>query len=181
MMKKEESMVCYCIFCVTQKTSQILEELSSGNIIPGLTVLQPKIVQRKWIRKNATEEIHDYLPGYLFLYSETPLESFLPILRLDGVIRRLGSQEDDYQLQGSDLTFARALYRAEGIIGTAKAYKEGDRVKLAGGILSDADGQIIKLDRHRGRAQIEFRFDETTRRVWVGYDLIEDRPDDLIE
>ena len=128
-----------------------------------------------------TEELHSYLPGYLFLYTENPLESFLPILRLGGVIRRLGSPEDGYRLHGGDLAFAQALYRSSGVIGTAQAYQEGDRIKLAGGILADASGQIVKLDRHRRRAQVEFRFDETTRRVWVGYDLIEDRLEDQIE
>ena len=166
-------MICYCLFCVTQKTTQIMEVLSNDKVQNKVTVLQPRIVQRKWVGKKAVEELHTYLPGYLFLYAEEPIHRFSALLGLDGALRLLGSKEDDYELKGADLDFALALYRQDGIIGTAKAYQEGDQVKLADGILADANGQILKVDRRRQRALVQFQFADADRRVWVGYDLIE--------
>ena len=35
------------------------------------------------------------------------------------------------------------------------------------------EGLVVKLDRGRKRCCVEFRFDDTQWRVWVGYELVE--------
>ena len=47
--------------------------------------IMPKIVQRKWVKGTAREEVHSYLPGYVFLYSDAPVSDFLAIRRLTAV------------------------------------------------------------------------------------------------
>ena len=172
-MKKEETMVCYCIFCVTQKTSQILEELSSGNIIPGLTVLQPKIVQRKWIRKNATEEIHDYLPGYLFLYTK---EQIQPRFDISGIIRCLGNSE----LNGQDLAFAEMIYQKKGVMGIISLMCDGERCRINDPAWEQIHGKVIRMDKGRKRCCIEFEFDGIKRSIWAGYEIVLTEQDDMM-
>jgi transcription antitermination factor NusG len=55
-----------------------------------------------------------------------------------------------------------------------KTYREGDRVKLARNMMGDFEGEIIKLDRRKGRALLEYNFDGNCYKVWVGYEMIED-------
>ena len=93
---------------------------------------------------------------------------------MEGVGRYLGERDDGYQLQGEDRSFAEMLYAHDGTIGIMKAYKEGDRVKLARDMLGDFEGEIIRLDRRKGRAQLQYNFDGNSYKVWVGYELIED-------
>ena len=55
-----------------------------------------------------------------------------------------------------------------------KTYREGDRVRLARDMLGDFEGEIIKLDRRKGRALLQYSFDGNSYKVWVGYEMIEE-------
>lgn len=165
----------YCLHCQTQKNRQISEMLKK---LAGVDVIRPQITQRKW--KKGRQELvqHEYLPGYLFIYSEEPLDSFYEVSRIAGVFRILGSRENGYELTGSDLSFAKMLHDLDGVIGIMKTYREGDIVKLDKSMFSGFEGRIVRLDRRKGRAQIEFDFDDSTQRVWVGYEMIDSHSSD---
>ena len=63
----------------------------------------------------------------------------------------------------------------DGQLGIMKAVKEGDSVRLAGELYHGFTGEIVRLDRRKGRAQIRFDFDGSVQNVWVGYDLIQEK------
>ena len=165
-------MNAYCIFCDTVNRGKIAGIIARNY---DYRVITPKIVQRKWVGKTPLEVVHDFLPGYIFLYAEEPIENFIKLLRIDGVFRVLGQRENGNRLRGSDLGFAEMLLNCDGTIGILKTYREGDRVKLAHGALGGIEGEIIKLDR-RGRAEVQYAFDGVTYKVWVGYEIIDDGP-----
>jgi transcription antitermination factor NusG len=93
---------------------------------------------------------------------------------MEGVLRFLGQRDDGYRLMGDDKKFAEILHSHNGTIGIMKTYREGDRVKLARDMMGGFEGEIIKLDRRKGRALIEYNFDGNCYKVWVGYEMIED-------
>ena len=163
-------MHCYCIFCHTQKAGSVAVIIRSTGLAQ---VISPRVVQRKWVKGRAEEEEHDYLPGYLFLYAQEPLESIRSLYRISGVLRILGNREEEYELQGADRAFAMMLANMNGVIGILKAYKEGDRVRLDRSIFGDFEGQIVRFDRGRKRAEIEFDFDGRKQSVWCGVDMIQ--------
>ena len=169
-------MYSYCLFCVTVKCEMIASAIRQKF---GYKAFSPRIVQRKWIKGECHEEIRPYLPGYVFVYSEEPITEFREIRMMEGVGRYLGERKDGYQLKGDDRSFAEMLYGRDGVIGIMKAYKEGDRVKLAKNMLGDFEGEIIKLDRRKGRAQLQYTFDGNSYKVWVGYELIDDGEPEL--
>ena len=162
-------MYAYCVFCNTLKRSDLAEAIRQ--LLGGEAVV-PKIVQRKWVKGKAFEAVHDYLPGYLFIYADVPMTDFAPLFRLENVYRVLGERDSGYCLTGSDLAFARMLHDCGGTIGVLKTYKEGDKVKLAEGTLGGVNGEIVKLDR-RGRALVRFDFDGATIQSWVAIEMIE--------
>ena len=161
-------MYSYCLFCLQQKTEAIIRRLGDA---PGVTVLSPRLVQRRWVQGKAVDEVHPYLPGYLFLYSDSPISS-VSALRQQGVTRVLGEREDSFRLCGSDLAFARMLYDCNGLIGSQKVYQIGDRIRLCEGPFSGFAGEITRVDRGHRRMQITFTFDGMERRVWTGYDIV---------
>ena len=71
-------MHCYCMYCTTAKCEFVAESLTAMGF--GRAIM-PKIVQRKWVKGTAREEVHSYLPGYVFLFSETPLPVHLGPVR----------------------------------------------------------------------------------------------------
>lgn len=171
MRKGGGAVYCYCIFCVTVKCETIASAIRQKF---GYTAYSPRIVQRKWVKGVCLEEVKPYLPGYVFVYAEQPITQFREIRMMEGVGRYLGQREDDYRLTGNDRSFAEMLYAQNGTIGIMKTYKEGDRVRLATSMLGGFEGEIIKLDKRKGRALLQYSFDGNSYKVWVGYELIEE-------
>ena len=156
----------YCFFCETQRCKTIAELIRKNY---GYTCFAPQIIQRRWIKGTPTEEAHDWLPGYIFIYTS---EKINPRFQIDGIIRCLGNEE----LQGQDRDFAVMLYHKNGVIGSAPLVQEGERCILADPSWQGMHGIVIRMDRGRKRCCIAFEFDGISRAIWVGYDHIEADP-----
>ena len=164
-------MNAYCLFCNTVKCGLVAEVIRQKYAYEAFS---PKIIHRKWVKGKCLEEVKDYLPGYVFVYSEQPITDFRELRIMEGVLRFLGQREDGFRLAGADLQFARMLYTCGGTIGIMKTYQEGERVRLASEALGGFEGEIIKLDRRKGRAQIQYDFDGRQIKVWVGYEMLKE-------
>ena len=164
----------YCIFCATVKCELVASAIRQKF---GVEAFSPRIIQRKWVKGVCFEAERPYLPGYVFVCADQPIADFGEIRTMEGVIRCLGERDQGFRLQGDDLRFARMLHERGGVIGIMKAYREGERVKLVRNMLGDFDAEIIRLDRRRGRAQLQYEFDGTSYKAWVGYELIEGGPE----
>lgn len=162
-------MYAYCLFCETARCAEVAEQIRRRR---GWLAIDPRIVQRKWVRGAAQEALKPLLPGYVFVYTADRLEAPRADFRLDGVLRLLGDDREGCALMGDDYRFAMLLRDCGGTIGILKAYREGDRVRLAEGALGGVEGEIIRLDRQKGRAQIQFPFAGAVCKTWVGYDLL---------
>jgi len=163
-------MYYYCLFCATAKCGLVVAAIRTKY---GVTAFSPRIIQRRWIKGACFEEEKPYLPGYVFLCTPDPIADFHEISMMEGVLRCLGEQDVGFQLQGSDLRFARMLADHGGVIGIMKTYQEGDRIRLARSMLGDFDAEIVQLDRRKGRAQLQYEFDGASYKVWVGYEVLE--------
>ena len=155
-------MHAYCLFCETQRCRIIAAYIRKSC---GYCCFAPQIIQRKWVRGIPTEEKHDWLPGYVFLFTEEPIT---PRFEVDGIIRWIGQDE----LKGQDLAFAEGLYRQHGVLGSVHLVQLGARCSIADPGWEGMNGTVIRLDRGRKRCCVEFSFDGIPRRVWGGYDLI---------
>ena len=83
-------MYSYCLFCNTVKSALVAEAIRQKF---GYVAYSPKIVQRKWIKGTCHEEIKDYLPGYVFVYTEEPITRFREIWQMEGMLRFLGQRD----------------------------------------------------------------------------------------
>ena len=155
-------MYAYCLFCETQKCERIAQIIQS---VYGIRCISPRIMQRKWVKGQCLEESHQWLPGYIFLYSDDPIVPSFPV---SGIIRWLEHSE----LKGQDYTFAETLYQQNGVMGTVHLAQVGDRCKIADPVWENMSGIVIKVDRSRKRCCLEFEFAQKKRTVWVGYDLV---------
>ena len=155
-------MHAYCLFCETQKCSTIAALIEHTM---GIRCFSPVIIQRKWVKGVCEEQHHQWLPGYIFFYTDTPIKE--PI-KLPGIIRILGNGE----LKGDDLAFADMLYAHNGVMGTIRLAEVGQYCTVDDPLWQRMEGKVINIDRGRKRCCIEFGFDNLKRTVWLGYDLI---------
>ena len=162
-------MYTYCLFCETAKCSIIAMEAKA---FYQCTAISPKQIQHTWQKGAMVDRIRDFLPGYLFLYSEEPLNLYR-CRYLPGVLRCLRTYDNSYELGGSDDAFAKMLLEKEGIIGKTEVYQEGDRIHLTEGAFSGLKAKILKVDHRAGRMQIEIPFARRLVKTWVEYEIVD--------
>ena len=152
----------YCLFCETQKCKTIALLIERKY---DIRCISPVIIQRKWVKGVCEEQQHNWLPGYVFLYSNEPLtEKFW----IPGMIRWLGEGE----LQFANQAFALMIYEKDGVLGTLKLAEIGDRCVVDDPLWKNMEGKVVKMDRGRKRCCVEFVFDGVKRAVWVGYEMV---------
>ena len=153
----------YCFFCETQKCRTIAALIERCY---DVRCIFPEMIQRKWTKGICEEKKHSWLPGYVFVYSNVPLDK---PLRIPGIIRILGNGE----LKDSDLDFASMLYDRNGIMGTIQLVEVGQHCTISDPMWQKIKGKVIKIDRGRKRCCVQFTFDTVQRNVGLGYDLIQ--------
>ena len=155
-------MHAYCLFCETQKCGTVAHIIET---VYGVRCISPRIIQRKWVKGECREVSHDWLPGYVFLYSDQPIPARFPV---SGIIRLLGNGE----LKGQDYIFASTLLNQNGVMGTIRLAEEGDRCYVDDPVWKPLQGTLVKVDRGRRRCCVSFEFAKQQRTVWVGYELV---------
>lgn len=161
----------YCLFCETRRCRAVANKLQEKFVDNAFS---PQIVKRQRKAGKNIDMLYDLLPGYVFAYSNTELSN-ISVLRVDGVIRILGSSENGYCLSGADKDFANGLLERERRIDVMKAIRVGDTVLLEDALFSGQKGRILEIDYRKQRAKIEFSFMGTTCYSWVACDVIVSR------
>jgi transcription antitermination factor NusG len=152
----------YCIYCKTGSESIISKRVNE--IFDNMVAYAPvRVLQEK--RKGSWEEREQILiPGYIFLYFEQEPD-LSSITELTEVYKILQYQSGSRELVDSDLEYALWVYRHKGRIGPSKALVVGAEVKIVDGPLLDGVGKIVRLDKHKRRAWVEFDFYGKIQRV----------------
>lgn len=150
-----EVLNAYCIFCKTGSENYVKQQINK--IDDNIIAIVP--VRVLWEKHNGKWETRErpMLPGYVFLYYEDKLPD--DILRT--LVRHYKLLEYDTgkrELWGYDYEYAMWIYSHNGRIEESKALFEGDIIKVVDGPLAEGIGRIIKLDRHKRRAWVEFDF-----------------------
>lgn len=169
-------MYTYCIFCETGKGAVAAK--AAGDFF-ACRAISPRQIQHTWSKEGGPQEIErDLLPGYIFLYSENPLNfSRLYAIRWGGVLYALSGSAGEYQLAGQDEAFALMLLTKDGVLGKTKVYEEGQRLHIQEGVFAGLDAVILKVERRLKRMQIEIPFSGRKVKTWVEYEVIQSMTD----
>ena len=160
-------MFVYCLFCETQRCKVIARLMEIRGVIRAFS---PQIVRRQRKKGENREVQFDLLPGYVFIFSEYRMADYTQFFGMDGVIRRIGKQEDGYELAGADLDFAMKLYEKDGLVGSMKTCCIGDEVTLEDPLFNGCQGRVTRIDRRKERARVDFVFDNIACHTWISID-----------
>lgn len=159
----------YCASCDAGSENVLRNDLLRQ--LPNSAVLYP-VFDREELKSGVwTVKTHPLIPGYVFIYSETPIEPHV-FYRCERVTHLLGYAEQthiEYALLGEDLDFARWILLHEGHIGVSRAMLVGDKTKIIDGPLKQYEGEILKIDRRRRSALIAVSVGEMIRNVWLSF------------
>ena len=162
-------MFVYCLFCVTQRCKVIAQLME---IRGAHRAFSPQIIRKQRKQGRNTEHCFDLLPGYVFIYSNERLTDYRTFYGIDGVIRRVGKQDDGYELAGTDYDFAMRLLEKNGVVGSMKVCCIGDEVTLEDPIFIGCQGHVTRIDYRKERAKVEFTFDRNSCCTWVALENV---------
>lgn len=163
-------MYTYCLFCETRKCREIAYELERRGVAER--AFSPQIIKRQRVKGKNIDALYDLLPGYVFLFSETPLPDFKPFQGIAGILRRIGDAESQWVLTGEDEQFARNLLRKDGTVGQMTAFRAGDEIRLDDPLFNGCDGKITQIDYRKQRARVDYRFAGMDCFTWIAVDMI---------
>lgn len=159
---------CYCLFCETIKCKKVAFRLEQSGIDIAFS---PQIVRRQRKEGKNIEIVFDLLPGYVFAYSTQPAKG-LSQLKVEGVIKVLGSPENGYCLRDGDLFFALKLLERNGLIDVLNVLHAGDTVMITDDIFSGCEGRVTQIDYRKQRAKVLFDFAGASWNCWVACNIV---------
>lgn len=162
-------MYAYCLFCMTQRCKVIARLMEIRGVDRAFS---PQIIRKQRKQGENVKKQFDLLPGYIFLYNEERLTDYTLFCGMDGVIRRVGKQENGYELAGPDLDFAMKLLEKDGLVGGMNACRVGDEVKLEDPLFNGCQGKVTAVDWRKERARVEFVFDKNSCSTWVSLENV---------
>ena len=155
-------MYAYCLFCETQRCRTVAYLLEHRGVADR--AFSPQIIKRARVKGKNVDRPYDLLPGYVFLFSETPLKDFTPFRGITGIVRSDG-----------DFDFARSLLRKDGTVGQLTVFKVGDEVRLDDPLFNGCAGKITRIDYRKQRARVDYHFAGMDCFTWIAVDMIRDK------
>ena len=158
----------YCVFCETGKEeiAKILCEKILGVKAIFLTSEKFKFFRGK--HKKITIKV---LPSYIFLYFNEGIDPYR-IAQIEHVFRVL-SLAGEYELHERDQKFAKWVFESGGKVGTSLAYREGDHIIVVDGPLKDYEGDIVWVDKRKGKAKVHIVTESLDTNMWLYFEYIE--------
>ena len=164
-------MLIYCLFCETAKCDMVVKAIERDF---GCAALSPKQIQHTRSGGKMVDIVHDLLPGYVLVYAEQKPLDVRRAQKIQGVIRCLCTTDRQYELSGNDERFALMLLHRDGVIGKTRVYREGQVIRVCEGAYDGLETKILKVNRPKGRMQIEIPFANRFIRTWVEFEIAED-------
>ena len=160
---------CFCLFVRSGSEQKVAEDIVKGK--SGIKAVAPRrSIQEKrggkWTKRTLA-----LLPGYVFVYGKLE-NSDLRKLKTDNVYRLLKYDNELRELLGDDREYALWILRNHGDIGISRVLDLGSEIRVVEGPLADCMGKIVRLDKHKRRATVEFEFDGKVRTVTLAAEVV---------
>ena len=170
----DSELFAYCLYCRTQRCERIAQLLE----VKGMArAFSPRILQRQRVKGENIRKYTDFLPGYVFVFSEKPLTDYSVFFGIDGVIRKVGQADEGYELHGADREFALELLEKDGIVGGMRMVRDGEEVTLDDPLFAGNRGRVTRIDYRKERARVDFTFRGNECHTWVALEDVRKTPD----
>ncbi len=141
----------------------------------GLRLLWPR--RRLTILKKGKkqETLAPIFPGYLFLETELLYpDLYWRLRKTDGFFRFLKSNHDICPLEGQDRELLLHFMSFGEIAERSKIeFDEHDKIRVISGPLKGLEGNIVKIDRRKGRAKVKLSLYEDSFLIDFGFESLQ--------
>lgn len=168
--KGKRELKSYCLFCKSGSESSVANTINS--LHKDLLAIAPqRVVQErrndKWEQRNLA-----LLPGYVFLFVAREQSGKYRHVKVTDMYKFLQYEGGIKELEHEDHTYAMWIHKNHGKISPSKVLTDGDAIRVIDGPLLECQGKIIRLDKHKRRALVEFDFDGQKRLISLSADCV---------
>lgn len=112
-------------------------------------------------------------PGYVLIHCEMTEELYYQMKGTEGLVKLLRDEEAPISIPDEELSFLSDLLD-DGVdeIGFSTLYREGDQVVVTEGPLKGMEGHIKKINKRKGRAQVQMTFMGEPRIIELGVEIM---------
>lgn len=160
-----------CLFCVTGREEDIAERIQDRTNIKALAPIKLRYHRKKGGFSVRTARI---FPGYVFFTTDRSDFSVETLETIDGVIRLLKYDNQDWSLKGSDAETVAELFNYGGVVGFSKGSFIDGRLRIRQGFLKRYEDEIFSVDRRHRAAKIRMRLNNQLMEMWFGYEIDDD-------
>ena len=161
----------YAIFVISGKENKVKERLMF-RFGDTLKVVVPK---RRLKERRAGVWVHRtrvLFPGYVLVYGDIGIEEYHMMKNIPDMIKLLSSESTPLIIEDYEMQYIAKLIGDSDIIGYSDIFYENGIVVVSDGPLISMEGQIVKIDRRKGRAKVRINFMGEERIVELGINVL---------
>jgi transcriptional antiterminator NusG len=143
----------YALFVATGEEERVRERVEY-KLKGELRAVVPRRKMRERKKGIWYEKIRTLFPGYVLLNGIMDNEKYALIRNVPGVIRLLMDKNGPLEIHEFEIRIISRLTADNEIIGISNVYFEGGRVRVIDGPLLGLEGQILSIDRRKGRVKL---------------------------
>jgi transcriptional antiterminator NusG len=142
---------------------------------PTVMFLWPRRSLRIRRRGRWTDTLAPIFSGYVFILADRiEPELYWSLRKTPGFFRFLKSNQDIVALPEGDARVLRKLLAYGEVVGKSVAdFDENNRIRVLDGPLKGLEGQIVKVDRRKGRVKVKLDLYEESHTVDFGFTSVE--------
>lgn len=118
------------------------------------------------------DKCHTLFPGYVLINGIIEPDDLCNFKNIPEFWRILNSNGQPLTILPSEIEFINSLMADGEVIGPSSLFYEGGQAKIIDGPLKGFEGQIIKIDRRKGRAKVKMSFLGEEREIELSVNVI---------
>lgn len=171
----------YIIRVLTGKEKKYIAWISKSLFVDDVRIIWPRrclSIRRSGIIKDQESSLY---PGYLFLETQQLSDQAIMVLKkAPGFVKFLKSNDNIIPLNNHDRDrFLELISYGEIIRKSQVVFDENNRIRVLEGPLKQLEGDIVKVDRRKGRAKVRLHLNELSLLFDLGFDVMEIIPEKI--
>jgi transcriptional antiterminator NusG len=111
-------------------------------------------------------------PGYVLINGQITVDDYYKFKNIPELWRLIANDSELLSIPEREISLISKLMDDGGIIGPSSLCEEGGQVRVVDGPLTGMEGQIMKIDRRKGRAKIKMAFLGEERFIELAVNLL---------
>jgi len=166
----------YAIFVLTGEEDNVKERLKFklGEEV-RLAVPKRRIKERK--EGKTREVVKTLFPGYVLIQGDVTEDICMQFRDVPGLVKILGDKGLPYSIDPYEIELISNLIVEDEVIGYSTVLYENGCVRVIDGPMVNLQGDIVSIDRRKGRAKIRVNFCGDERTIDLGVEFL--RPENV--